>query len=140
MVDLLVLTYILYDIFHVLVYKTNLLYLGDFSVILFLFYVSLFSYRSSSSLVIIKMGIDYLGLTSLRHIKRGEVLIAINPNLCYMHDLDMRPLFSSPIQKVTSVENSNNALCGKFQLDQRSICWILFWFIMHCFCSVFLFQ
>lgn len=59
------------------------------------------------------MGIDYLGLTSLQRISNGRVIIALNTRLCYVHNLDMSPIFTNPIQTFVKRLNRNDSECGK---------------------------
>lgn len=89
----------------------------------FLFCFSLYFYRSGISLNVLKMDIDYLGLTSLQRISNGKVLIALNTRLCYMHNLDMSPIFTNPIQTLVKKLNRNNSECGKCG---RGLPWQLF--------------
>nr|AXK69510.1 epidermal growth factor receptor 1b [Sinonovacula constricta] len=51
---------------------------------------------SGNALSVLKMNIEYIGLTSLRKIRNGNVMIALNSQLCYTHNLKMDNILNSP--------------------------------------------
>ena len=82
------------------------------------FYVSssfLFHLRTGLALSVLKMNISYLGLTALETISNGNVMIAINKDLCYTDNLNMSEIFDYPSkQLLRKGKNMDPAKCGKF--------------------------
>lgn len=69
---------------------------------------------SSSALSVLKMEIEWLGLTSLKQIGTGKALIAFNPQLCFADTLNLTGIFlNSDTQKYEIYSNGDTALCGK---------------------------
>ena len=60
------------------------------------------------------MKISWLGLTSLKSIRNGDVGLAWNYNLCYIEDLRLRSLFDKPQQRSIKRDNKPNTDCGKY--------------------------
>ncbi|XP_045177592.2 epidermal growth factor receptor-like isoform X3 [Mercenaria mercenaria] len=74
------------------------------------------------ALNVLKMDIQYLGLTSLHHISHGGVLIALNPRLCYIDTLDMSLIFGNPTQKFLRKANKDKSECDALGLKCHSEC------------------
>ncbi|XP_045205394.2 epidermal growth factor receptor-like isoform X2 [Mercenaria mercenaria] len=74
------------------------------------------------ALNILKMDIQYLGLTSLHRISNGGVLIALNPRLCYIDNLDMSSIFGNPSQKILRKANKDKSECDALGLKCHSDC------------------
>lgn len=61
--------------------------------------------------VVFCKSLQSLGLNSLRHIYRGNVMIRKNPNLCYAHTINMTHMFSTYEQKTVIKDNKDRIAC-----------------------------
>jgi len=87
---------------------------------------------------VLQTDIEYLGLTSLKQIKNGDVGLAKNKQLCYLHDIDLRIVFRAPTQKYKTVDNKNYTTCGKYKAIRcRAQKFNAFF---ECFCVLILFS
>ncbi|KAF7647147.1 hypothetical protein LDENG_00176900 [Lucifuga dentata] len=68
--------------------------------------------RGSRSVAIIHLGINHLGLRSLKEISDGEVVIFKNHNLCYTKKRHWKGLFKLETQTVKIEENADAATCA----------------------------
>lgn len=66
-----------------------------------------------SSLALVKLGIRYLGLTSLTKINNGDVLILMNPYLCYLNELNLTRLFGHKNQQKKDLINMSPDKCAE---------------------------
>ncbi|XP_052813667.1 epidermal growth factor receptor-like isoform X2 [Mya arenaria] len=66
---------------------------------------------STYGLSIIQTSIDSLGLTSLKQITNGDVGLARNAKLCFIHDLDLSIVFRAPTQKFKKIDNQLRDTC-----------------------------
>lgn len=92
----------------------------------FLFFFSscstfFFFCSGSRSVVITQLGIDYLGLRSLKEISDGDVVIIKSKNLCYTKKSHWKRLFKSESQSATIEEIADDAACGKLHFVSHSI-------------------
>ncbi|XP_056149598.1 epidermal growth factor receptor isoform X2 [Lampris incognitus] len=69
--------------------------------------------RGSHSLAITSLGINHLGLRSLKEISDGDVIITMNSNLCYTKKRHWKGLFKSESQTVKMDGNTDAATCAK---------------------------
>ena len=60
-----------------------------------------------------QLGVNYLGLRSLKEISDGDVVIVKNQNLCYTNKSHWEGLFKSKSQSATVEDNAEAAACGK---------------------------
>ncbi|XP_010727531.3 epidermal growth factor receptor [Larimichthys crocea] len=68
--------------------------------------------RGSHSLAVTQLGINHLGLRSLKEISDGDVVIMKNQNLCYIKSSHWKGLFKSESQSAKIGENANEATCA----------------------------
>lgn len=62
------------------------------------------------------MPIDQLDLSSLKKISNGNVALGKNSKLCYIDDLDLKPLFTLPThQRFDERDNKSPKQCGKYK-------------------------
>lgn len=57
--------------------------------------------------------LQYLGLTSLRHIRNGNVMILANKNLCFVENMNLSLLLPSNKVRTQIIVTGNNDSCGK---------------------------
>lgn len=73
-----------------------------------------FRYYRAALNIISNNNLEYLGLTSLKTIPSGHVLINLNEKLCYVHDLNWFKLFKSTSQNSFQNDNADyTTYCGK---------------------------
>ncbi|XP_042284525.1 epidermal growth factor receptor [Thunnus thynnus] len=68
--------------------------------------------RGSRSMVVTQLGINYLGLRSLKEISDGDVVIIKNDNLCYTNKNHWTRLFKSKSQSITIDEIADASTCA----------------------------
>ncbi|KAM6920355.1 epidermal growth factor receptor [Lycodopsis pacificus] len=68
--------------------------------------------RGSRSVIMAQLGINYLGLRSMKEISDGDVVILKNRNLCYTDKSHWKGLFKSQRQTATIEENADAATCA----------------------------
>lgn len=64
---------------------------------------------------ILRMDVEWLGLTSLKKVGNGDVALAWNKHLCYIEDLDLSPILQLPSQKLKLKDNKEKSECGKYK-------------------------
>uniref|UniRef100_A0A3Q1F4S2 Receptor protein-tyrosine kinase n=1 Tax=Acanthochromis polyacanthus TaxID=80966 RepID=A0A3Q1F4S2_9TELE len=84
--------------------------------------------RGSRSVVMTQLGINYLGLKSLKEISDGDVAIIRNRDLCYTNISQWKRLFKSDSQSAMIEENADAATCGKLSFQNQIQ-------LDPCFCS-----
>ena len=103
-----------------------------FTIMPFCLFLSISHRNSGNSLSIVMVdGLEYLGLTSLRHVRNGGVLILYNEKLCYLANFDLEPILSSEKQTVSQIKNANNTVCGKLYKRHHYTGYDSILFFMH---------
>ncbi|XP_069013747.1 epidermal growth factor receptor isoform X1 [Embiotoca jacksoni] len=69
--------------------------------------------RGSRSVVMTQLGINFLGLRSLKEISDGDVVIMKNQNLCYTNKHHWKRFFKSESQSATIEGNADAATCAQ---------------------------
>ncbi|CAI9728992.1 epidermal growth factor receptor-like isoform X2 [Octopus vulgaris] len=75
------------------------------------------------SLFIMKTQLEFLGLTKLKHIRNGNVVIQVNDNLCYAETIKFTSMFTFPKQKVIVNKNRNNCENKTCDPQCKNGCW-----------------
>ncbi|KAK3083182.1 hypothetical protein FSP39_015918, partial [Pinctada imbricata] len=63
------------------------------------------------SFSIISTSLEYIGMTSLKTVRRGDIIIANNKKLCYTEGTRFRSLTKRRSQKVLVVDNEDYKNC-----------------------------
>lgn len=71
--------------------------------------------RSGLGISVLSMDIEWLGLTSLKKVRNGDIALGWNTKLCYIEDLDLSPIFAFPTQRLRLKENKDQKECGKYK-------------------------
>jgi hypothetical protein len=71
--------------------------------------------RFGSGITLYGLDVEWLGLTSLKKVWNGAVLIVSNSHLCYIEDLDLSPILAFPYQEFILADNKGKAECGKYK-------------------------
>lgn len=79
------------------------------------FFQFFYDFRNGLGLSVLGMDIEWLGLTSLKKVRNGNVAFAWNKNLCYVEDLDLSPIFTFPTQLLKLKDNKKKNECGKYK-------------------------
>ncbi|KAL4217428.1 Receptor tyrosine-protein kinase erbB-2 [Mactra antiquata] len=63
------------------------------------------------ALSVFRLNIEWLGLTSLKKVWNGDIVIAWNVNICYVQDLDLSRIFEMPTQLLKLRDNKSGNRC-----------------------------
>ena len=66
----------------------------------------------AAGLQIYNTSLEVLGLTSLKRVENGRIIITMNKRLCYGDDIEWSTVTNNPTS-VVAKNNANKELCGK---------------------------
>ena len=75
----------------------------------------------AAGLMIYNTTLQVLGLTSLRTVENGRIIVGMNKELCYGTDIQWQELLSSSTQTVYAKNNAKEELCRKYILWVRHV-------------------
>ena len=75
----------------------------------------MFYRQLAAGLQIYNTSLEVLGLTSLKRVENGRIIIARNQRLCYGDDIDWSTLVSDS-GNVIAKNNANKELCGEYRM------------------------
>ena len=75
----------------------------------------MFYRQLAAGLQIYNTSLEVLGLTSLKRVENGRIIISRNQRLCYGDDIDWSTFVSNPDNAVAKI-NANKELCGEYRI------------------------